>query len=88
MSPDRKKFVQRNASGHLFNLAHAEFEAGQGHPRRHLLRMALTHPNPLVGWLKALPPLLLGKAGYRVVPQKKLSFSRVSLEKRDPAPPA
>jgi hypothetical protein len=88
MSPGQRKFVQRNASGHLFNLAHAEFEAGKGTPRQHLLRMARTHPNPLVGWLKALPPLILGKPGYRVVPQKKLRFTRVTLENSDPAPPA
>lgn len=80
MSAEQKKFVQRKASGHLFNLAHAEFEAGRGSPRQHLLRMARTHPNPLVGWLKALPPLLLGQAGYRVVRQRKSEFSRVTSE--------
>ena len=84
MSPEQRKFVQRNASGHLFNLAHAEFEASKGTPRRHLLRMARTHPNPLIGWLKALPPLILGKPGFRLVPQKRLSFSRVAANQLDP----
>ena len=77
MSAKQRKFVQRNACGHLFNLAHAEFEAGKGNPRRHLLRMARNHPNPLIGWLKALPPLILGQVGYRLVPQKKAKFTRV-----------
>ncbi|MFO8127099.1 glycosyltransferase family 2 protein [Yoonia sp.] len=78
MSSEQRKFVQRHAIGHLFNLAHAEFKAGKGTPRRHLLRMARNHPKPLIGWLKALPPLMLGKAGYRLVPQKKPSFTRVA----------
>ncbi|MEI4233979.1 glycosyltransferase family 2 protein [Roseovarius sp. D22-M7] len=76
MSPERKKFVRRHASGHLFKLAHAEFEAGKGTPRRHLLRMALNHPNPIIGWLKALPPLLLGRIGFSVIPQNKTNFTR------------
>ena len=76
MSPERKKFVRRHASGHLFNLAHAEFEAGKGTPRRHLLRMARTHPNPLIGWLKALPPLAFGRIGCSMVPQKNVAFTR------------
>jgi len=38
--------------------------------------MARNHPNPLIGWIKALPPLFFGKWGYLMVPQKKKSFTR------------
>lgn len=81
MSQKQRRFVQRHVSGHLFHLSRAEFEAGTGTPRKHLLRMALSHPNPLIGWLKALPPLILGQAGYRLVPQKRPQFTRVTAEK-------
>lgn len=76
MLPEQKKIVRRHASGHLFKLAKAEFDANQGTPRRHLLRMAVNHPNPLIGWLKAAPPLIFGRLGCFLVPQKKESFSR------------
>ena len=85
MSAEQRRYVQRNASGHLFKLAQAEFDAGKGTPRRHLLRMARTHPSPLIGWLKALPPLVLGGVGYRLVPQREMSFSRVAAEKANSA---
>jgi hypothetical protein len=76
MSSEQKTLARRHASGHLFDLAHAEFEAGKGKPRQHLLRMARNHPNPLVGWVKALPPLAFGRIGCFMVPRKKVTFTR------------
>lgn len=77
MKPAQRHLVRRHASGQLFQLAQAEAEANIGTPRRTLLRMAMKHPNPILGWTKALPPLLLGRFGFNLVPRRKTGFSRV-----------
>ena len=82
MSEAQRELVQRHASGHLLEVARAEAEAGDGRPRRTLLRMARSHPRPLVGWAKALPPLLLGRLGYRLLPRRPRAFSRVTAPSR------
>ena len=72
------RLVRRHASGNLFKLAQAEAQSRTGRHRQTLIRMARTHPNPGVGWLKALPPLLLGQTGFELVTRKKTGFSRVT----------
>ena len=72
------RLVRRHASGNLFKLAQAEAQSRTGRHRQTLIRMARTHPNPGVGWLKALPPLLLGQTGFEIVTRKKTGFSRVT----------
>jgi len=78
LSPAQQQLVRRHASGHLLKLAHAEALAGTGTARSTLLRMAREHPRPLIGWMKALPPLLLGVAGFNLLASRQKSFSRVT----------
>lgn len=78
LTPAQRLLVRRSASGHLFEVAREEALAGIGSPRRTLLRMATQHPKPIIGWLKALPPLILGRIGYRLVPRRGKRFVRVS----------
>lgn len=74
----QRRLVRRYSSGHLFKLAHAEAQTGTGSPRRTLVRMAMGHPNLAIGWMKALPPLIIGQAGFDLLPKRKPGFSRVS----------
>lgn len=74
----QRRLVRRSSSGHLFEVAREEALAGEGSPRRTLLRMAIMHPNPLIGWMKALPPIVLGRRGFNLVPTRRAKFLRVS----------
>ena len=78
LGPEQRRLVRRYASGHLFKLAEAQAQSGTGSYRRMLIRMAREHPSPGVGWLKALPPLLLGQTGFELVTRKNTGFSRVT----------
>lgn len=76
LPPDLRDLVLRRASGALFSLAAAETIENAGHPRRTLIASARRHPSRLRGWLKALPPLVLGRRGYDIVLSRKNSFTR------------
>lgn len=78
LTAEQNRLVRRHSSGHLFKLAHAETQTGTGAPRRTLIRMAMEHPNVTIGWMKALPPLLFGQAGFDLFLKRKRGFSRVS----------
>jgi len=77
LTPNQHKLVRRHSCGHLFKLAQAEAEAGLDSHRGHLLRMVREHPSKLRAALKAGPPFLLGRLGYRLLPQAAPRFSRV-----------
>lgn len=65
--------VRRLVSGARWDLSNALSAVGQkSDARASLIRSAMEHPSPK-GWLRALPPLLLGGYGYRLV-----SFARPS----------
>lgn len=81
MSAKQRRMVLRHAYGHLFKVAQVEAEAGVGSPRKHLLRMIMGHPNKVVSVLKALPPLVLGRRGYGLVPARKRTFTRLRSRK-------
>lgn len=81
MSTEQKRMMLRHVYGHLLMVAYAEANAGVGNPRKHLLRMIKGHPNKVVGILKALPPFLLGRRGYGLLPIRKPTFSRLMVRK-------
>jgi glycosyltransferase involved in cell wall biosynthesis len=59
--------VRRLVSGARWDLSSALSAAGQkSDARASLIRSAMEHPS-LKGWLRALPPLVLGSSGYRLV---------------------
>jgi hypothetical protein len=76
LPPDLRNLVQRRASGALFSLAAAEAIEKTGSARKTLLASARRHPEWIRGWLKALPPLILGRRGYDIVLSRKNSFTR------------
>lgn len=58
---DRQAFV-------TLDMARAQKAAGDHRAvRRSLIRAAKLHPTPWKGWLKSLPPLLLGQRGFDIV---------------------
>ena len=76
LPPDRRELVLRRASGTLFSLAAAETVERVGTPRRTLIASARRHPSRIRGWLKALPPLILGRRGYDMVMSRRAGFIR------------
>ena len=77
MNAQQKALVQKRKSGNLFNLARAEADAGFWGHRARLVHMIKEHPNMFKATLKAIPPFLLGRAGYRLVLRRKNGFTRV-----------
>jgi len=77
MNGRHETLLRRHMSGNLFSLARAEAEAGIAGHRRHLLRMVREHPSKARAVVKAIPPFLLGRRGYRLVPGNRSRFSRV-----------
>lgn len=77
MSRAQKVLLRRHKSGNLFNLARAEAEAGLSSHRTRLFYMIKEHPNVFKAILKAMPPLLLGREGYRLIAGKRNGFTRV-----------
>lgn len=76
LPPDLRDLVLRRASGTLFSLAAAEATEKTGTARKTLIASARRHPTWIRGWLKALPPLILGRRGYDIVLSRKNSFTR------------
>jgi hypothetical protein len=76
LTPSQLDTVSRRLSGALLQLARAE-SAGSTRTgyRRTLLRSAMQHPS-IKGWIKAIAPILLGKAGFRLVPKRGKGFYR------------
>ena len=71
-------------SAATFKLSKAEYDAGYyWSSRRSLLRSAVRHPS-VKGWVKIVPPLILGGRGYRLVDGRKTGFRRSDFE----SPPA
>jgi glycosyltransferase involved in cell wall biosynthesis len=67
LSGSQLQLVRRRLSGARFDLAYALAGVCRASEARvNLLRSAREHP-ALKGWLRAVPPLLLGKIGYRIV---------------------
>lgn len=67
MTPEARALTARHTSGALLRLAEAEAESDPVTARQSLWRSARVHPQKIKGFLKILPPLLLGKRGYGMV---------------------
>lgn len=76
LPPDLRDLVKRRLSGALLILAAAEAAENINTHRRTAIASARHHPMRAKGWLKALPPLLLGKAGYQLVLHRHKAFTR------------
>lgn len=71
-------------SAAIFQLSKAEYGAGYfWRSKRSLLRSAARHPS-VKGWVKVVPPLILGGLGYRLVGGRRTGFRRSDFER----PPA
>lgn len=80
MPPPMRDLVRRRASGNLLHLAQLRAAAGAPGRVKDLVRSARLHPAPLRGWLKALPPLVLGQRGFGLVLGSQDAFSRARSE--------
>lgn len=76
LTPELHHLVRRGTSGALLMLAAAEATENTGSHRRTAISSARQHPSPLKGWLKALPPLLLGRVGYKISLRRHKAFTR------------
>ncbi len=76
LSPEIQARVARRQSGSLFELAAAQAAGGRKKDSiASLFQSARRHPS-FLGWAKAFPPLLIGRAGYDLVLRRKLGFYR------------
>ena len=76
LSPDQRILVMKQTSGALLALAAAEATENTGSHRRTAIASARQHPSFLKGWLKVLPPLLLGRIGYQISLRRHKAFTR------------
>ncbi|WP_371038487.1 glycosyltransferase family 2 protein [Rhodosalinus sp. FB01] len=76
LSLKQRKIMMKQTSGALLILAAAEAAEKSGSHRRTAIASARQHPSALKGWLKALPPLLFGRAGYGLITRQRNGFSR------------
>ena len=76
LSPEQRILIMKQTSGALLALAAAEAAENTGSHRRTAIASARQHPSALNGWLKALPPLLLGRIGYQISLQRRKAFTR------------
>lgn len=76
LPPSLVNMVKRKLSGAFLMLAAAEATEHARVPYRTLIRSARLHPSPIKGWLKILPPLLLGKRGFRISLRGHKAFTR------------
>lgn len=76
LSPDQKTLIMKQTAGALFILAAAEATENIGSHRRTAIASARQHPSALKGWLKALPPLFLGRIGYKISLRRRKGYSR------------
>lgn len=76
MTQAQRLVARRHASGALMHLARARNEIGARGAAAALCRAAALHPSPWRGWVKALPPLLIGTRGFAVVMPERRSFTR------------
>lgn len=76
LTPKLRSHAERSASGALLILAGAEAAESTGSHRRTAIASARQHPSILKGWLKVLPPLLLGRIGYQIVLRRHKRFTR------------
>jgi glycosyltransferase involved in cell wall biosynthesis len=71
-----KSELLRSQSAATFKLSKTQYDAGYyWSSRRSLLRSAVRHPSAK-GWVKVVPPLILGGLGYRLVIGRKTGFRR------------
>lgn len=76
LTPDQRDLVMDQASNALLILSAAEHAEKIGTPRRTAIASAQQHSSALKGWLKALPPIVLGNVGYRISLSKHRTFTR------------
>lgn len=76
LSPAQRTLVMKQTSGALLALAAAEAAEHTGSHRHTAIASARKHPSALKGWLKVLPPLLLGRLGYKISLRRHKAFTR------------
>jgi hypothetical protein len=82
--PEQKNLIRRRLSHYRFEMAHGLARAGQtGAAQQSLLRSAQDHPG-FKGWLRAVPPLVLGETGYRLIFGRSKRFHRSREDQRKP----
>jgi hypothetical protein len=80
--PEQKTLIRRRLSHYRFELAHGLARAGQTRAaQQSLLRSAEDHPS-FKGWLRAVPPLVLGEVGYRLIFGRSKRFHRSREDQR------
>lgn len=75
-SKDLELLIMRRASGALLTLAAAEKRAMVENYRNTLVMSARQHPSFFKGWVKILPPLLLGNLGFKISLRDHKAFTR------------
>jgi glycosyltransferase involved in cell wall biosynthesis len=84
-NPEQKHLIRRRLSHYRFEMAHGLARAGQTRAaQQSLLRSAGDHPS-FKGWLRAIPPLILGESGYRLVVGRSKQFHRSREDQRKPS---
>ena len=82
--PEQKDLIRRRLSHYRFEMAHGLARAGQTRAaQQSLLRSAEDHPS-FKGWLRAVPPLVLGEVGYRLIFGRTRRFHRSREDQRKP----
>ena len=82
--PEQKNLIRRRLSHYRFEMAHGLARAGQTRAaQQSLLRSAEDHPS-FKGWLRAIPPLVLGEIGYRLIFGRSKQFHRSREDQRNP----
>lgn len=76
LPPDLQYLVQRKLSGALLILSAAESSQNRKRSLSTLIKSARQHPSFMKGWLKILPPVLLGKLGFKISLRGHKAFTR------------
>jgi glycosyltransferase involved in cell wall biosynthesis len=80
--PEQKNLIRRRLSHYRFEMAHGLARAGQTRAaQQSLLRSAEDHRS-FKGWLRAIPPLILGEIGYRLIFARSKRFHRSREDQR------
>lgn len=82
LSDREQNLIRRRLSHYRFEMAHGLARAGQSRAaHQSLLRSAKEHPG-FKGWLRAVPALVLGETGYRLISSRGKRFHRSREDQR------
>ena len=81
---EQKDLIRRRLSYYRLEMAYGLARVGQTQAaQQSLLRSAEDHPS-FKGWLRAIPPLILGEIGYRLIFARSKRFHRSREDQRKP----